>query len=297
MVVFVPRFSPEPVFVARKTIYLPQRELEHRATLAELRQLSNPPALLSRLTSDNLLPDSLPTLPQLPFMDARVLSSGLSPQLGESLLGRSGLLSGMEDLSLEVSKFSILGISDEAKRLVIAFDISSSVVDNMAKSGMDILRVRDETASVVGSLNANSLFALIQFSRRYDLFAEYLVAATKSNKKAAREWLRTEFKTTGNSGRNWTLKDPNGIQSVLGAAFQFNPDVVLIISDGSFQRNHPDKRYENVPWSELSEDLESYQRNLEKKARIHFIGFGMKENNSREMRELVHRYKGRFKSF
>ncbi len=219
VVVLVPRLSPEPEFVAKKTIYLPQRELEHRATLAELRKLSTPPALLSRLTADKLLPDSLPSLPQLPYMETNALRSDLSPQLGESLLGRSGLLSGLEGFNMEVSQFSILGISDEAKRLVITFDISSSVVDNMARSDMDIQRVRDETGRAVDSLNANSLFALIQFSRRYDLFAEYLVAATKSNKMAAREWLRTEFKTTGSSGRNWTLKDPNGIQSVLAAAF------------------------------------------------------------------------------
>ncbi len=297
VVVLAPRLRSEPEFVAKKTIYLPQRELEHRAAIAELRQFSTPPAMLSRLRTSALLPDGLPQIPELPVSEASVWGSEMSPILGESLLGQSGLLNGLTNINLEVSRFSILGISDETKRLVIAFDISRSVVDNMAKSGMDILRVRDETVKAVESLSANSLFGLIQFSRKYDLFSEYLAPATKGNKEAALEWLRTEFKTTGNSGRNWVQKNPNGIQSVLEAAFAFNPDVLLLISDGSFQRNHAEKSYQNVPWDELAKDLENFQENLPEKARIHFIGFGMKEDNARAMRELVHRYKGRFKSF
>ena len=68
VVVFAPRFSSDPEFVAKKTIYLPQRELEHRVALAELRQLSTPPAMISKLATSALLPDSLPDMPALAAM-------------------------------------------------------------------------------------------------------------------------------------------------------------------------------------------------------------------------------------
>ncbi len=299
VVVFVPGFDSDPEFVAKKTIYLPQRELEHRASVAELRELSAPSAMISKLTTSALLPVSLPDLPMLPSMTSTSgFGSDFNPQMGESLLGQSGLLSGIEGIDFAASEFSILGISDRARRLVIAFDISSSVVDNMAKSGMDILLVRDETAKAVDTLNANTLFGLIQFSRRYDLFSDYLVPATKGNKRVVQDWLETEFRTTGSSGRGWVQKEPNGIQAVLKAAFEFDPDVILLISDGSFQRNHPDKKsYQNVSWEELLNDLEELQQPLPQKVRIHFVGFGMKEANSKAMQSIVRRYKGRFKSF
>ena len=43
VVVFVPSDDAEPEFVAAKTIYLPQRELEHRVHFAEHQQVMSKP--------------------------------------------------------------------------------------------------------------------------------------------------------------------------------------------------------------------------------------------------------------
>ena len=297
VVVFVPSVKTAPEFTARKTIYLPQRELDHRMAVAQLQEAAARPVLMDRLTTSALLPDALPSLPAFPQMDLVPVERESSLIDAQGLLDRSGLVGALHGLKSETSRISILGVEDQAERFVIAVDISQSVVNSMQKSGVDIHSIREETEKLIGTLNSNTLFGLIQFSRQYDLFADYLVPATRANKAAALEWLRREFRTTGSSGRGWIRRDPNGIQSVLHIAFSLEPDVILVISDASFQRDHPKKAYENVPWDELGRDVKRRQDSLARPARIHFIGFGVKEEHGREMRSLVRRNGGDYREY
>lgn len=296
VVVVIPKIKKDPEFVAKKTIYLPQRELEHSVTLSEFQQVASKPALMERLTSEALLTSDMPSLPSLPVQEFNPFENPLNPFNDPmALLGATGLMGSLQGLVSESSHIRFFGIEDQATRIVIAFDISQSVVTKARKSGLSIRRLQAEAEQLIESLNANSLFGLIQFSRNYDNFEDYLVTGTKSNKQAGMIWLETEFRTDGKSGRNWIRRPVNGIQSVMGAAFAWQPDVIFLISDGDFQRTKSSGGSENVPWEELMRDIHNLQEQSETEVRIHFVGFQVKPQHKSELQTLVGKYKGQFR--
>lgn len=297
-VVIKPFTEEKPQFISKKTIFLPQRELEHQIALSEFQSAAAPPLLSERLQSTALIPNALPVMPDLPTVDFSPLETESPIVSLEGIMGTAGMLGGLGGLKIEPSKISMLGISDEAERFVIAFDISTSVVNNMSKAGMDITRVREETAKVIQKLNANTLFGMVQFSRNYDTFKEYLVPATKENKEAALQWLQNEFVTTGSSQPGWTRGNPNGIQSVMRKVFEMQPDAIILVSDASFQRSADGSQFgQDVPWDELADNIEAYQKTLPAAASIHFVGFGVNSDNAKEMRRLARNNNGKYKDF
>jgi len=295
VVVIGPIFESEPEFTAKKTIYLPQRELEHRVSMAEMQQAAQPPKMLNRLSVDSLRPQAVPPLPPMPSMDFNPVSMDAPLMSADALLGQAGLLGGIGGAGTETSEFSFFGLKGRATRIVICFDVSQSVKTKIERAGLTMEAVKSETAQLVRQLNANTLFGFIQFSRQYDLFRNYLVAATIPNKEAALQWLETEFRTDGKSAPSWRRDEPNGIQSVLRAAFRLDPapDTVVIVSDGDFQRTPPQSGSEDVPWEELESDLETLQVGLLEPAKVHVVGFQMKQGDKSELRQIVRRYRGR----
>ena len=296
VVVVVPNMRKDPEFVAKKTIYLPQRELDHSMALSEYHRVSSKPALMERLTTESMLSSDLPPLPALPTTAFDPFQSTFNPMNdAAALLREAGLTGSLQGLVSESSTFSFFGIEDQAQRIVIAFDISQSVVTKARKSGVSIERLQSETLKLIESLDANTLFGLIQFSRSYDLFENYLVSGTQANKAAAGEWLKREFRTDGKSGRNWVRDPVNGIQSVIKAAFQMQPDVLFILSDGDFQRTTPSGGSQNVPFEELTGDIRKHQQQAGENARIHFIGFQVKPQHTRPLQTITRRYNGKFR--
>lgn len=297
VVVIGPVFQSEPDFVAGKTIYLPQRELEHRMAVAEFEQAAQPPAMLSKLTTSNLTPSSLPRLPVLPPLDS-VNVATQSPLLDPGVLsGHSGLLGALSGVRTETSSFSLFGLKEEATKVIICFDISTSVKNKVEGAGYSMQQVQAATREAVEQLNANTLFGFIQFARNYDRFRPYLVAATRANKDSALTWLENEFRTDGRAARGWHRANPNGIQSVLRAAFDLDPqpDVIIVLSDGAFWRSTASGSGERVPWDELSRDLAAYQAVLPKPVRLHFIGFQMRPADRTALNGLVRRYGGQLR--
>lgn len=296
VVVVIPGIKKDPEFVAKKTIYLPQRELEHSLALSEFQQVASKPVLMERLTTEALLSADMPSMPSLPSQAFDPFESAVNPMDDAvALLGASGLMGSLLGQISETSKVSFFGIEDQATRVVVAFDISQSVVTKAKKSGISIRQLQVEAANLIQGLNANTLFGLIQFSRSYDSFEDYLVTGTKANKEAGVIWLKEEFRTDGKSGRHWIRQDVNGIQSVLEAAFVWQPDVVFILSDGDFQRTKPTGGSENVSFAELSRDIHRLQEASEKDARIHFVGFQVKPQHKAELLNLVQRYGGQYR--
>ncbi len=210
VVVFVPREKSEPEFVAGKTIYLPQRELEHRVHLAEQQQAMRSPHRIERISTAALLPDTLPQLPELHMVEFNPLSMEMNLQGTNTLFGQSGIMAALNNLKSEASAFSFFGIEDKAEKVVIAFDISGSVLRKAELSGVPITQIKNETRKLIDEFNANTLFNLIQFSRNYDFFQEYMVPASRRNKEAADHWLNNKFRTDGRSGSNWTREIPGG---------------------------------------------------------------------------------------
>ena len=296
IVVMVTVPKEEPVFIAKKTIYLKQRELEHTMSISEFQQAAATPTTIEKLSSETMLSD-LPPMPVMRISEFSPVESDNPYSTGMSLFGGSGLMGAMQGLTTSPSDISILGIQDTAQRFVIAFDISSSVINAMTKAGMNITQIKEETIKLINQLNSNTLFGLIQHSRSYDVFQEFMVPATVNNKEAAIKWLESEFRTSGSSGYNWQGGTPNGIELVIEAAFKMQPDVVFLVSDASYQRTTASGGSQNVPWKELEKKIKSMQDQLPKPARIHFIGFSVKDENAKEMKKIIRKNKGKYKEY
>jgi hypothetical protein len=120
VVVVIPGIKKDPEFVAKKTIYLPQRELEHSIALSEFQQVASNPALMERLTTESLLNADLPSLPSLPSQDFNPFENPINPfNDAAALLGESGLMGSLQGLVSETSSVSLFGIEDQATRIVI----------------------------------------------------------------------------------------------------------------------------------------------------------------------------------
>ncbi len=295
VVVFVPSDDAEPEFVAAKTIYLPQRELEHRVHFAEHQQVMSKPQQIERLSTAALLNDTLPHLPAFPMEEFNPLSTDINFHDANALFGQSGIMAALNGLKSEASSFSFFGIEDKADKVVIAFDISGSVLRKAESSGVPITQIKKEARDLIDDFNGNTLFNLIQFSRNYDRFQDYLVPASSGNKKAASHWLETEFRTDGRSKSSWTRDVPNGIQSVITAAFLLDPEVIIVLSDGSFQRNALGKSWQKVPWLELRMTIDQLQKDAPHDVRLHFVGFQVDDKDKSELRRLVHKYDGTYR--
>jgi len=295
VVVVVPQLRREPEFIAKKTIYLPQRELEHQMALAEFQQAASRPIQMERLQTSAMIDSSMPSMPDLPATQFSPVDPMVDPMsdLG-AMFGSSGLMGSLQGMVGEASSVSFFGIEDQATRIVIAFDISGSLLNKAKRSGVSMQQIQREAARLIKSLNSNTLFGLVQFSRSYDPYQSYLVTGTQTNKESALQWLKDEFRTNGKSGSGWVRKPVDGIESVLEAVFAYQPDVVFIISDASFQRTKSSGGSENVPWPELRRLVNQLQEESEARVRIHFIGFQVKSADKGEMETLVKRTGGRY---
>ena len=232
VVVFAPVSMSEPEFTAGKTIYLPQRELEHRVAIAEFQQAAGIPPMLQKLTTSAFLPETLPGLPELPeaaFFPIRPLNS---PGEAVGLLHQSGLVSGLLGLQAEISTTSLFGIEDTGERILVMFDDGGSVLNKARASGMPIEKIKEEAVRLIESLNANTLFGCIHFVRQVGTFNDYLVPAGMSNKRLARQWIEDHF---GSQRKHTNLNlTTNGIQGAFEAAFQFQPDIIILCPTPTF---------------------------------------------------------------
>ncbi len=274
--VLVLSFKEEPVFSAPKTIYLPQRQLEHQMAVAEFQNAAATPATIPQLTTENLLAN-VPALPVVPNVDFTPVENDALISESDALFGQSGLMGALGALSSQASSVSFLGITEEASRFVIIVDTSVTVVNAVTAAGSSMEAIRDEAIRLVGSLNANTLFGFIQHSRNYDPFQSSLIPATVANKGLALSWLKGQFRTDG-SGRGWTSGpavggDSNGILTILNFAFNMQPDVIFLISDGGYFATTTDGGQRPVPLNDVLQLIRNRQKDLPSNARIHAIHF------------------------
>ena len=294
IVVFIPSNREEPVFTTQKTIYLPQRELDHRMAFAEFQQAAQSPMSVERISVEAMLPDSMADLPEMPSMDFNPVQTNVMAS-ASAMFGQSGLEGMLQGLSTEASSVSFLGVEDTATRMIIVFDISVTVTNSVEAAGLSMEQIRDETIELVDQLNANTLFGLIQHSRNFDTFKDYLIPATVENKEAAIQWLRTRFRTDG-SGRGWRRHEGrNGIEAVLEVAFNMEPDVIFLMSDGDYWRSEPNN--ERVPYRDITSLIQRRQDQLPERARIHTIGFGVRDHVARDFRNLSRRNSGNHREY
>ena len=150
---------------------------------------------------------------------------------------------------------TFLGENLIAQRIVLLLDVSASVKTKMERAGVSMDQLRTEVLKFIDQLGPNHLFGIIQFTRNWQPFREQLLPATKRVQQEAREWINSQFRTTGTSGSNWKRETPNGIEGVLSAAFAMDPnlDEIFLVCDGDFQRTPPGGGGQDVPWQQLRE--------------------------------------------
>ena len=296
IVVAIPEFKKDPEFVARKKIYLPQKELEHKVALAEFQNAASSPMQLERISTSALLPDSLPSLPSLPKSEFNPIERNPAALQSDTLLGQSGVLGALQGLKTESSSASLFGIEDSGQRILILFDNSSTVWNKASSAGVSTDAFVRELAVLIDGLNANTLFGLVPFAQQVGTFRDYMIAAGARNKQAAKIWVRDNVRSSRKTTQlPFTV---NGVQGALTVAFQMEPEVIFIISDGDFQRGKTDEvRGGNVPWDDVSKTLSDLVREYGIRPRVHFIGFKVEGEAADEIEKITRRYKGKFSDF
>jgi hypothetical protein len=293
VVVLVPDFKSDPEFVAKKKIYLPQKELEHKVALAEFQNAASSPMQMDRISTSALLPDSMPSLPDMPKNEFNPIERSPAALQSDALLGQSGILGALQGLNTESSSASLFGVEDSGQRIAILFDNSATVWNKASAAGVSDAVFLQELGALINGLNANTLFGIVPFARQVGTFRDYMIAAGARNKQGAKEWLRVNLHTSSKSTQ--LSFEADGIQGALEVAFQMEPEVIFIIADGDFQRNRP--KGGDVPWEDVEDTLSNLVSDYGIKPRIHFIGFKVEPEAAEALEKITRRYDGEYRSF
>lgn len=292
--------KPEATFVAPKDMRMPAKDREQKMNMAEFDSLAPKPSFNDKLQALKPAKFSLPELPKvpmdqmLPLDPSAIVSDQVSSMVGAAGTG-SGAGQGGSGMGGTGTGFSFLGVQTNAKRVLILYDISASVVRAAERAGYSMDKIRDQTKQLLKNLGVNTRFALGQFARNYAFFRTEMLPATDPNREAANQWFDEWF-----AGSEGTMKPstPNvvkggpGFIEVMRAAFKLQPDVIFVISDGSFERSSGKGFGGQIPFPELDDALHELQKGMPESVKINFIGVGMKPKNEGEMRRVMGRNSG-----
>lgn len=286
--------QPEATFVAQKIVTLPPKIIDPRMAASELEAAAPKPTFDDKIASLRETDFALPDLPPMPmdrlmdFDPSTIMSDQISSMAtaagaggGDGGLGGGG---GLGDT------MNFLGIQTTGRRIVLMYDISTTVVNSAARAGIPFERIREETLKMLEGLSINSRFALVQFARNYAFFQPELLPATDANREKAREWLNQWFAVEGSMKQNTPrmVRGSPGFLVVLEEVFKMNPDVVFIVSDAKFWRAKPGSESgERIPYDEINKFIREQQRNRPEPVKIHFIGVGIPKDVAREIRKWV----------
>jgi hypothetical protein len=189
-----------------------------------------------------------------------------------------------------------MGFKVDAQRIVLLFDVSGSVVNKAKASNMPLHKIKEQTEAMLNALNVESKFDLIQFVRNYKPFQPDLVPATKDNLDLAKAWMEIEWDESGmmpRNGKGVIAPSPNGFPEVLRAAYALKPDLIFVISDGSFERGAGGTN-EKVSYDEF-EAL--FKELVPKDAKIpfNFVGFQMRKDDKDFWSRMSRRLGGELK--
>lgn len=310
--VIVARYLTEPPaeFKAKRDIRLPAKQREHRMNMASLDGMAPKPSFNDKMQSIRPTAFALPELPKmdvgqmLPLDPGEIVSDqvsslvgsgGLGNGLGTGGLGGGGLGTGM----------SFFGIQSTGKRILLIFDVSTSVVHKANTAGVPLSKIKEETADLIRKLPITARFGIIQFTRNYKPFNSELVPATDQNRADALEWIDSEWVESGMmpaSGK--VVRNPQGLVGVLQLAAKMQPDVIFLISDASFQWTPPgDEKAAKksggsfggkIPWKEI-ETITQGPLQGPGGCKIHLIGFEMKPDDKRAIGSIVRKSGGQIR--
>ena len=312
--VIVARYLTEPPaeFKAARDIRLPAKQREHKMNMASFDGMAPKPSFNDKMQSIRPAAFALPELPKMDMDQMLPLDAGeiVSDQVS-SLAGSGGLGNGLGTGGSGGGGFgggtgmSFFGIQSTGKRILLIFDVSTSVVNKANAAGIPLSKIKEETADLIGKLPITARFGIIQFTRNYKPFNKELVPATDQNRAAALQWIDTEWVETGMMGASRkVVRNPQGLVGVLELAAQMQPDVIFLISDASFQWTPPGEAKAanksggnfggNIPWKEIEKITQGPLQGSEG-CKIHFIGFEMKPDDKREIGAIVRKSGGQIR--
>ena len=290
VIVLVPE-SPVPTqFSAKKNLYLPHIEREHSAALAAYQSAVSAPMQLQRIETAALLTD-------LPSFQANDLTSdrlqATNVPTNSAWMGTQWS-SGFATLNAESSS-TLFGLEASGERIVILFDNSLTVWNRAEAVGISSDRFVAELSRMIEDFGVNTEFALVPFAQKVGTFKDYLIPATQANRQAAIKWLQKNVRA---QGKHTELPyQINGIQGALTLAYQMQPDLIFILSDGDFQRTKSQwASGGDVPWPELRASIRKLKRRHAVAPQIHFVGFQVSAAASSEIKRLVAQERGQFKA-
>lgn len=172
-----------------------------------------------------------------------------------------------------VTSISLFGAKIESRRLVIAADLSFSVVNSLREYQADMGLFRQAIDRALQQLPDDAEINIILFVRRHTFFAPELMPVAQARSQLP-AWLEVNFRQDGASDRHWLqLPDKSGIEAALEAAVELRADDVLLLTDGLFFRSTAEG-HERIRVSDLIAQLDILKsdRGLPL-PRIHAFGF------------------------
>lgn len=290
-------FSPPAQFEARKEIRIPAKVREHKMNMAEFDAMTPKPAFTDKMQSLRPTNFALPDLPKvpldqmLPLDPAEIISDAANSLLGAAGIGGGG--SGVGGLGGSGEGFSFMGIQSTGKRILLLFDVSKSVVNKANASGMPLSRIKEETLALLEKLPLTARFGIVQFTQNYLPFRNELVPVNNQNRDSVRQWIAEKWTEAGTLGGKDVISNEKGFVGILELAARLQPDVVYVVSDGSFQWR-PGGNLVNIPWEDISKAIDAIQKaNPQTRVPINFITFQAKTDDLKELRKIAARTGGR----
>lgn len=291
---------PEARFEVKKSVKIPPKTPEHKMNVAKHEAMTPKPTFNDKLVSTRPVEFALPELPQvdldqmLPLDPSELISDQVAGLVGSAALG-SGLGQGLSGGGGTGEGMSFFGIQARGERILLLFDVSSSVVNKANASGVPLERIKEETLKLLGTLPISSQFSLVQFTGNYMPFTDELVAATPANKELAQTWVRERWVTSGtmSASTRGVVSNLTGVVGVLERAETMRPDVIFLISDASFQWR-PEGALANIPYDEIRTAVEKIGQGRGQTP-IHFLAFQPKPDDAKEWTRIVRRTGGEFR--
>jgi len=292
-------FAEAPAeFKTTKDVRIPAKKREAKMNMAALDAIAPKPTFSDKMQSSRPTAFSLPDVPNLPLDQMLPLdpSQLISDQIASlSNIGAMGTGSGAASAGsggFGDKGMSFLGIQTSGQRILLLFDVSSSVTHKAAKAGVPLEKIQQETLNLISKLPITSKFGIIQFTQNYKPFSKELLPATDNNRAAAVNWVQSEWVTKGSmSESSKVISNSQGLIGVLGLATEMKPDVIFIISDGSFQWKAGGGSG-TIPWKEVKKIFtEDFYKSPD--CKVNFIAFEAKDEDSREMRSISQRSGGK----
>lgn len=293
-VVIVARYLVQPPaeFKVVKDIRISAKKRQHQMAMRDFDDMAPRPSFSDRMQSTKPTAFALPALPKLPLDQAMPLEPDtiLSDVVGFGGTGTgqgygSGRGGSKSNFNFDMKFF---GIKDQGRNVLILIDTSDSMFARVRKGQnyqFNFKTIKEETVKLIEGMNINALFNIVIYEGGAMAYSDKSLAATDANKAAAKDWVMNleegDATISGRQGKGPKLMKGGGTRLDTGfeLAFQMNPDVIFLITDGEINRGGYENKISEKEMVQIVNDLQKTQRKArnddteDAEARIHVIQY------------------------